>query len=135
MPLYRLMADAVLLVHVAVVIFVVGGLGLVLAGNCRGWGWVNRRWFRLAHLAAIVLVVAQSWLGMTCPLTGLESWLRVQAGASPYARGFIEHWLGRLIFYDAPAWVFAAAYALFGALVAAAWWAFPPDRKRTRPMT
>ena len=132
MPPYRLMADAVLLVHVAVVFFVVGGLVLVVAGNCRGWKWVNRPWFRLAHLAAIAVVVTQSWIGLTCPLTELESWLRLQAGVGPYAQGFIEHWLGRLIFFEAPAWVFTAAYAIFGTLVAAAWWVFPPDRTGSR---
>ncbi len=133
MPPYRLIADLVLLVHVAIVIFVGGGLAVVVIGNRRGWRWVNRRWFRLAHLAAIAIVAAQSWLGMTCPLTRLESWLRLQAGASPYAQGFIEHWLRRLIFFEAPAWVFAGAYALFGALVVVAWWRFPPDRKNSRP--
>lgn len=132
MPHFRLIADAVLLVHVGVVLFVVGGLGFIVAGNRRGWRWVNRRWFRLAHLAAIVIVAVQAWFGMTCPLTRLESWLRLQAGTAPYAQGFIEHWLRRLIFFEAPAWVFAGAYTLFGALVAAAWWRFPPDRKNSR---
>ena len=40
---------------------------------------------RLAHLAAIAVVVAESWLGLTCPLTTLESWLRARAGVAPYA--------------------------------------------------
>jgi Protein of Unknown function (DUF2784) len=78
----RVLADAVLLLHVAVVLFVVGGLLLVVFGNLRGWAWVNARWLRLAHLAAIGVIVAETWLGLVCPLTTLEMWLRAQAGAS-----------------------------------------------------
>ena len=57
---YQLLADAVLALHVAIVLFVVGGLVLVIAGNFRGWRWVNRLWFRLAHLGAIAVVVAEA---------------------------------------------------------------------------
>ncbi len=125
---YQLLADAVLALHVAVVLFVVGGVVLVVAGNWRGWRWVNALWFRLAHLAAIAVVVAQSWLGITCPLTTLEMWLRAQARTSTYSGGFIEHWLQRLLYYEAPGWLFALVYTLFGLLVVATWWRYPPER-------
>lgn len=128
---YQLLADAVLALHVAVVVFVVAGVVLVIAGNLRRWQWVNALSFRLAHLAAIGFVVAESWLGWTCPLTTLEMWLRAKAFAPTYAGGFIEHWLQRLLYYDAPAWVFTLGYSLFGLLVLATWWYFPPTpRKR-----
>ena len=78
-PPYQLLADLVLALHVAVVAFVVGGLVLVIVGNVARWRWVNALWFRLAHLGAIGVVVAQAWLGATCPLTRLEMWLRTQA--------------------------------------------------------
>ncbi len=123
---YQFLADAVLLLHFGVVLFVIGGLVLIVAGNLRGWPWVNRLWFRLAHLAAIAVVVTQAWLGQVCPLTTLESWLRVQAGLPAYSQSFIEHWLQRILFYEAPFWVFALVYTGFGLLVAAAWWYFPP---------
>jgi hypothetical protein len=97
-----------------------------------GGGGVNRWWFRLAHLAAIAIVVAQAWLGQLCPLTTLESWLRVQAGESGYMKSFIEHWLQRIIFYEAPFWLFALAYTVFAVFVIAAWWHFPPTRRRHR---
>lgn len=127
---YRTLADLVLAVHVGVVVFVVGGLVLVLAGNWCGWRFVNDWWFRLAHLAAISFVVAQAWLGIVCPLTTLESWLRVRAGQAAYEASFIEYWLQRVLYYDAPAWVFAAGYTLFGLAVAASWWRFPPRPRR-----
>ena len=126
--LYELLANLVLVLHALVVLFVVGGLVLVFAGNALGWAWVNRWWFRVAHLGAIAYVVAQAWVGVTCPLTTLESWLRDQAGVSGYSGGFIEHWVGRLLFYEAPPWVFTLVYTAFGLLVAATWWRFPPSR-------
>ena len=115
-----------LVFHFGVLLFVVGGLVVVVAGNWLHWRWVNQFWFRLAHLAAIATVVVQAWLGQFCPLTTLESWLRIQAGAAAYERSFIEHWLQRLIFYEAPFWVFTMVYTAFAALVALAWWRFPP---------
>jgi len=126
----RWLADAVLLLHFGIVLFVVGGLLLIVAGNLAGWRWVNAWWFRLLHLAAIGVVVAEAWLGIECPLTTLESWLRVQAGESGMERGFVEHWVSRLLFYRAPAHVFTLAYTLFGLLVVAAWWAYPPTRRK-----
>lgn len=123
---YRLLADAVLILHAGVVLFIVGGLVAVLAGNLWHWRWVNGRGFRLAHLAAVVFVIAQSWLGQLCPLTTLESWLRVQAGGTAYAQGFIEYWLRTLIFYEAPLAAFVVVYTAFGALVLWSWWRFPP---------
>lgn len=125
---YQLLADAVLALHVAVVLFVVGGVVLVVAGNWRGWRWVNAMWFRLAHLAAIAVVVAQAWLDITCPLTTLEMWLRVQARLGTYRGSFIEYWLRRLLYYEAPEWVFALVYTLFGLVVVATWWRYPPKR-------
>jgi hypothetical protein len=126
---YQMLADVVLLLHFAIVVFVVGGLVLIIAGNMRGWYWVNALWFRLAHLGAIGTVVAESWLGITCPLTTLEIWLRSRAVGTVYIVSFIEHWLERLIFYDAPSWAFVLGYSLFGLLVLVVWWHFPPGSK------
>lgn len=124
--IYQLLADLILTLHAGVVVFVAAGLVLILVGNWRGWRWVNRLWFRLVHLATITFVAVQSWFGFTCPLTTLENWLRAQAAVETYGGGFIEHWLQRMLFYSAPAWVFVTGYTLFGLLVAFTWWRFPP---------
>jgi len=131
---YQLLADVVLSLHVALVIFIVGGLVLIIAGNFAGWRWVNVLWFRVLHLAAIVVVVAESLLELVCPLTSLEMWLRMRARETTYAGSFIEHWLQRILYYQAPAWVFTAAYSLFALLVVATWWYFPPRRRRHEPI-
>jgi len=125
---YRIMADVVLLVHFLVVVFVVGGLPVIIVGNIRQWRWVNNFWFRLGHLATIAVVVVQSWLGQYCGLTKLESFLRKEAGQSAYVESFVEHWVRLLLYYEAPFWVFVLAYSVFGLLVLWAWWYFPPRR-------
>lgn len=126
---YLLAADAVLLLHVLFVVFVVIGLLLILAGKLMSWGWVRNWWFRVIHLAAIGIVVLQSWLGVICPLTTLEMFLRGKAGDTTYAGSFVAHWLESILYYQAPAWVFAACYTAFAAVVVLSWvWVRPHGR-------
>ena len=75
--------------------------------------WVNNARFRIAHVAAIGIVVTEAWLGFVCPLTTLEMWLRSRAGEASYGGGFIEHWLQQLLYYSAPQWAFAVTYSAF----------------------
>ena len=84
--------------------------------------------FRVAHLLAIGIVVLQSWLGIVCPLTTWEMNLRRAAGQQAYDGTFISHWVGQLLYYQAPPWVFVTLYTLFGALVIFTWFRFPPRR-------
>jgi polyferredoxin len=122
------LADALLALHVAVVLFVVGLLPLVLIGGVRGWHWVRHRGLRRGHLGLMLFIAAQAWLGQLCPLTVWEQGLRRRAGQSAYGESFIEHWLSRLLYWELPAWVFVVVYTAFAALVALAWW-----RVRPRP--
>lgn len=128
MSLYRLLADAVLVAHALFVAFVVVGQVLIMLGLALGWRWVRNFRLRMAHLVAIAFVVLQTWLGQLCPLTILENDLRRRAGDASYEGAFIEHWLHRLIFYEAQSWVFTAAYTLFGVLVALTWYFGRPAR-------
>lgn len=127
--MFRLAADAVLLVHALFVGFVVFGLVLVLIGGVFSWSWVRNFWFRAAHLAAIGIVVLQAWGGIVCPLTTLEATLRAHAGDITYTGSFVAYWLDRLLYYQAPAWVFILAYTLFAGAVIASWfWVRPRAR-------
>jgi multisubunit Na+/H+ antiporter MnhB subunit len=125
---YRVLADAVLVAHFAFAGFVVVGFALTLIGLGSGWGWVRNRWFRLAHLAAIGIVVAQAWLGRLCPLTVWENELRRRAGQDTYTETFVQHWLHRVLFYEAEPWVFTAIYTVFGALALLVWWLTRPTK-------
>jgi hypothetical protein len=125
---YKALADIVLAAHFSIVLFVIGGLIIILVGNLFKWSWVNRMSFRVTHLAAILFVVAESWLGITCPLTTLEIWLRKKAGVPAFEKSFIEHWVHKIMFFEAPTWVFTLCYTLFAILVVLTWWLFPPNR-------
>lgn len=129
---YHYLANAVLLAHVGVVLFIVAGLILILVGGHSGWRWVRNFWFRVFHLGAIACVAAESWLGIVCPLTTLEQWAQEQGGVQSYRGDFIAFWLGKLLFYQAPPWVFIVVYSLFGLLVVVGWLLVRPDGLRPR---
>jgi len=123
---YLIAADLLLFGHVLFVAFVVLGLALILVGKPCGWGWVRNPWFRFAHLAAIGVVTLQSWLGLVCPLTTWEMALRERADEAVYSGSFVSHWLESLLYFQAPAWVFAVCYTAFAAVVVASWfWVRP----------
>ncbi len=123
-------ADAVLLVHVAFVAFVVLGQLYVMLGWALSWPSARNRLFRHLHLAAIGVVVLQAWLGLVCPLTLLE--LHLRGGDAGWSEGqsFIGYWLSRLLYYQAPAWVFTTVYTLFGLVVLSCYLGYPPRRRK-----
>ena len=128
---YAIAADLVLLAHTLFVAFVVFGLLLIVAGGPLGWSWVRNPWFRAAHLAGIGIVVLQAWAGIVCPLTTWEMALRARAGDAAYSGSFVGHWLEELLYYQAPPWVFAVAYTIFGVLVVLSWiWVRPRAFRR-----
>lgn len=119
------MADAILVLHFAIVLFIMAGLPLVFIGASRDWRWVRNLPFRVLHIAAIVFVAGESVFGMDCPLTVWEDALRGRASGP----GFIERWVHSVMFYDLPPSVFTVAYAGFAGLVIAAWVFVPPARR------
>ena len=132
--LFLVAADAMLLLHVLFVAFVVIGLVLIFVGKLCRWSWVRSPLFRVMHLLAIGVVVVQAWFGVICPLTTFEMSLRARAGDAQYTGSFISHWLETILYYQAPTWVFAACYTAFGAVVVGSWfWVSPrPFTERTR---
>lgn len=116
-----LTADLIMLVHFSFIAFVVGGQCLIMAGYHRRWRWSANRALRGVHLACVLYVVVQAWAGKWCPLTLLENRYREAAGDEAYRVTFIQYWVGRVMYYDAPLWLFTAVYTLFGALVLVYW--------------
>lgn len=126
------LADAILALHTGIVAFVVLGTALILVGGWRHWDWVRGGKWRLTHLLLMLFVALQAWLGELCPLTVWEQALRRRAGQVAYDASFIEHWLSRLIFFEAPWWIFVAAYTGFAALVLVLWVKVPPRFRAKR---
>ena len=98
---------------------------LVWAGALAGWHWIRNPWFRYLHLAAIVFVAAEALLGVACPLTLWEDVLR--GGMRPET--FIGRWVYRLLYYEAPEWVFTSAYVAWAAAALLTLRFVPPRRR------
>jgi hypothetical protein len=122
-----LLADLLLALHFSIALFIVLGLILVWIGALARWPWVRNPWFRYSHLAAIVFVAAEALLGTTCPLTLWEDLLR--GGVRPET--FIGRWVYRLLYYNAPEWVFTTLYAVWAAATVVTLWLVPSNRGRS----
>jgi hypothetical protein len=88
MMFWRIAADALVLLHLVFILFVLLG-GLLLL-----------RWPRLLclHLPAVAWGIVVECLHLGCPLTPWENHLRRMAGQAGYEDGFIEHYLIPLIY-------------------------------------
>lgn len=124
--MHSLLADFILVIHFAFVLFVVGGLAVIWLGGLLSWQWVRHFWFRISHLAAIVFVTGEALAGAMCPLTLWEDSLRGRQTET----GFIARWMHRVIFYDFPEWVFTLGYVLFALVVGLTFWLVPVRSRR-----
>ena len=129
---YALLADVVVAVHVAYVGFVLLGQLAILLGLALHWDWVRNRWFRLTHLAAILVVAFEAIVGIDCPLTVWEYELRALAGQQAAEGTFIGRILHDLLFYQGEPWIFTTCYILFALLVLATFVFAPPRWRRSR---
>ena len=78
---YLLLADAILALHAAIVVFNVGALPVIWAGHFCRWKFVRNPTFRVVHLVLIAFVATETVFGVPCPLTTWENALRTDAGA------------------------------------------------------
>lgn len=108
---YRLLADAVVLLHLAFVLFVV-------AGGLLAFRWRRAPWL---HLPALAWGGWIEFSGSICPLTPLETALRRAGGEAGYAGGFVEHYLLPVLYppglTNATQWALGIGLLLFNAAV------------------
>jgi hypothetical protein len=129
--LYSLMADIVLLCHALFIAFLIGGQISIIVGRFQNWQWVRNLSFRISHILAMGIVLGLTWANQVCPLTIWENALRYEAGGSTYKGTFVTYWLNRMIYYEAPHWVFMLAYSSFGAIMLISWiWVRPQKGKK-----
>ena len=86
--IYSSLADLVLVVHLAFVLFVVLGGLLVLR-----WQWVA-----VLHVPAAIWGILIEFAGWICPLTPLENTFRRLGGEAGYAGGFIDHYIQPVLY-------------------------------------
>ena len=126
------LADLILLVHFSYVLFVVLGLGFIWLGYFLRWPLVRNFWFRLAHLLAMGYVVAESFMGVDCPLTVWENQFRLKAGGGVYQGSFMEHWVHQIMYYDGNPQTFTVIYVLFFAAMVLSFWFVTPKWPKIR---
>lgn len=103
---YRTLADALVLLHLAFVLFVV-------FGGFLAWRWRSIAWVHLPAAAWGALIEFTGWI---CPLTPLENHWRRLAGDTGYAGGFVEHYVVPIVY---PAGLTAPTQVALGVLVLA----------------
>ena len=127
MRIWSLIADLIVSIHFGYVIFVVGGLFVIVLGGALRWRFIKNFWFRAIHLIMILIVVFEAVFGISCPLTDWEYEFRIAAGQqNAAAESFVARLIQQIIFYDFPLIVFTIGYGLFGITVLASWWLIPP---------
>ncbi|EPR30639.1 Protein of unknown function DUF2784 [Alkalidesulfovibrio alkalitolerans DSM 16529] len=126
-----LLADVVLVVHFLIAAFNILALPATVLGLAMGWQFARNRFFRLAHLVCMGVVLLFAALGRYCPLTDWESALRIAAGQEGYETSFIAHWLSRLLYVDADLRVLAVLYALWTLTIVVLWFLAPPRLRRS----
>ena len=129
MNAYTVAADAVVVAHVAYVLFVVFGLVAVVVGHWMGWRWIRNRRFRLIHLVLIGIVVFESLMAITCPLTTLEDFLRKSGGQSVTEGSFVGRLAHELIFFELAPEIFTLIYCAFGGLVLITLFVVPMNKR------
>lgn len=129
---YTRLAEAVLALHLAIILFNVGGLVVIPLGAWRHWRFVRVFWWRALHLASLALVALQAALGQACFLTLWQGELARLGGATASQAPLIARTVERLIFWPLPLWVFALLYVAVWLYVLALWLLVPPRRPGLR---
>lgn len=119
----KLLAEAILITHLAVVGFNVFGLVAVPVGKWLGWAFVRGFWWRLVHLLSLAAVAFQAALGRACFLTFWESDL---AATGDEPAPLIASFVNSVLYWPLPLWVFAVIYAIVFGYALMLWWWVPP---------
>ncbi|MBA4285828.1 MAG: DUF2784 domain-containing protein [Xanthomonadaceae bacterium] len=120
------LADGLLGLHLAIVVFNLLMPPAILLGAWRRWAWVRNRVVRLLHLGSMAVVALQAVLGDLCFLTVWETDLRLHAGTAGHSGSFIQTLLSAILYVDAPLSVLVPIYLGWAALAVALWWLVPP---------
>ena len=125
-----LLADILVVLHLAYVLFAILGEAVILVGWPLGWAWIRNRVFRSIHLVCVVVVPLEALSDILCPFTTWELQLRREAGQTVEDLSFVGRLARDLLFFEAPAWVFTTCYVVFGILVIATIFLVPPRWRR-----
>lgn len=77
--MHEFWADVIVAVHLGYMAYVVLGMLAIIIGMLLSWQWIRNPWFRLTHMAMILVVAFEALVEFTCPLTTWEHNLRKAA--------------------------------------------------------
>ena len=118
-------ANFVLILHFLIVVFVTFGFFLVPIGYKFKWQWVQNIKLRAIHCILISFVTLETLIGMTCPLTIIESNLR----DINEPKSFVNYWISEIIYWNFPKNFFLILYILLLLWTFVMWKIFPPSKK------
>lgn len=134
--MYSLLADGLVFLHLLYISYVVLGQVVIVVAGTFHWAWGRNPWFRLTHLAAILIVAVETVAGYECPLTTWERDLRAVAGEAIDERGFVARMVHDIVFlgdrYENPESI-AVGFIAFFLLVMQGFLMYPPRLRREQP--
>lgn len=112
--IYRLLADLVMVLHGALLVFFV-------IGGFLAWRWLKVIWAQLLIIGWNLTIVL---VDFGCPVTAAEKWLRRRGGEQPYTGGYIRHYLDGRVYPEGYTWLveliaFAVVLISYAGLL---WW-------------
>ena len=120
-----MLADIILILHFLVVIFITVGFLLVPIGYYYDWSWIKNFKLRLFHFGLMFIVTFETLVGITCPLTSIENYLR----GIHNSKSFISFWVEKIIYWDFPTSFFMFLYFVFLGWTLLMWKIYPPKFK------
>ncbi len=122
--LIKLIADFILLVHFLLAFFITSGFFIIPIGYKFEWDWCKNLKIRTTHTIAILIVTAETVLGITCPLTSIENSFR----GIYNSESFVTYWFREILYWNLSMELFLFVYSVCLIWTIAMWKLFPPKK-------
>ena len=121
--MFCLLADGVVFIHFLWILFLILG----------GIPGVRYNAVKKLHLAGLGFAVLVQVLGVYCPLTYLEVWLRMRCDPqSAYSGSFISHYIERIVYWEVSRSALFTATALLVVFNLAMYWKKGTGKRRIK---
>ena len=121
-------ADFILFIHLIIAIFISAGMLIFPIGGLRSWRWCKNFSLRVTHLGLIVVVFIETLIGVNCPLTVVENYLRAQ----DTHQSFIGSLMSNTLYWNMSEALFFHLYGICVVWVLILWVLFPPSKNFVR---
>ncbi|MFL2932172.1 MAG: DUF2784 family protein [bacterium] len=119
-----MIADFILALHFLIAVFITSGFFIIPVGYKLKWNWCKSFKIRTIHTIAILIVTAETVLGITCPLTSIENSFR----GIYNSESFLSYWFREILYWNLPMELFLFVYSVCLIWTIAMWKLFPPKK-------